>query len=326
LTLWADVDYFNDYSAQRLALELGDQLTAPPELVAEIRDDLAAIRRAQIEMTGIHARLPWGAGSILLLLNTYGVEMFQSGTFYELYALNEIYGPVQMHLFNLVPFLHLDFEGFYNSEILAAIYFIDGVDSAGPDGAVGDGSNIAADPPFYTFSFGWGDCMMGCAYRRYWEFEVIDETAVLLDEYGDPLDEPLVPYVVAGVDGRLLDGEFTGSFPSGDGIDGGNFTIRWGWCDLFLAGKDPTMLHYVDAFEVATGLLSDLRSTGTFDDATCFGVFDEGPVADSLPDPPPGEGRYFLARGSGECSAVGYGESSLPDDPRAALSGVCFAG
>jgi hypothetical protein len=320
LTLWADIDYLNDYSAQRLALELGGQLTAPPELVAEIRDDLAAICRARPDMTQIHAVLPWVPGEIFLLLNPDGVEMFESGTFYELYALNEIYGPVEMELF-MGSILLLDFEGFYNSEILAALYLIDGVDAAGPGETMGDGPDIEADPPFYTFRYAWGfDCPAGCPYERYWEFEVIDDTAVLLDEYGDPLEETLVPWVVAGVDGRVLDGEFTGSFPSGDGVDGGSFEIRWGRCDLFLEGRDPTLLHYVDSFRMVTGMLSDLRSSGNFDGASCLVSFAEGPVPDSLPDSPPGEGRYFLARGLEDCSVFGYG---VPGNPRAALDGVC---
>jgi len=325
LTLFADVDYLNEWSALRLALELGNQLTPPPELVMEISDDLAAIRRAEILMTGIHASPPWVPGNIWLHLNPDGVEMFESGTFYELYALNEIYGPVEMELF-ISTLLHLDFEGFYNSEVLAAIYLIDGVDIANPDDPLGDGPDIEADPPFYTFSYGWGDCASGCTSEHYWEFEVIDETAVLLNEYGTPLNHPdpfaagLAPWIVAGVDGRMLDGEFSGSLPSGDGVGGGSFEIRWGWCDLFLEERDPTLLHYVDSFRMVTGMLSDLRSSGSFDGASCLVSFAEGPVPDSQPDPPPGKGRYFLARGLEDCSVFGYG---IPYYPRAALDGLC---
>jgi hypothetical protein len=74
---------------------------------------------------------------------------------------------------------------------------------------------------------------------------------------------------------------------------------------------------------LVTGELSDLRSSGSFYGATCLGSFASGPVPDSQPDPPPGEGRYFLARGLEDCSALGFGESSLQEDPRTVLERVC---
>lgn len=323
LTLWADLRT----SARHLALELSGELTPPPDLVAELGDDLAAIRRSFLEMAAIHARLDFAPGSIFLHLTPEGLMMLDNGTFHELYALNEIYGPVRIRRFTLVPSLvHLEFDGFYHSERLAEIYLIDGVENTSPDAPVGDGSDIEADPPFYTFSFGWGDCPMGCTQRHYWDYEVLDGTAVLRNEYGDSLDETLNPRVIVGEDGGVLDGEFGGGFPSGDGVEGGSFTMRWGWCEMFMEDRDPTLLHFVDAFEVVTGLLSDLLSSGNFDGATCLGTFTEGPIVLSLPDPPPGEALYFVARGNGECAAPGFGTSTTPENPRAELTNVCLSG
>jgi len=72
--------------------------------------------------------------------------------------------------------------------------------------------------------------------------------------------------------------------------------------------------------DVATGLLSALRSTGTFSAATCLAdgiagtTFDDPGV-----NPPAGEGRWYLLRMTNGCGTGSFGNSSLVVDPRDAL-------
>ena len=86
------------------------------------------------------------------------------------------------------------------------------------------------------------------------------------------------------------------------------------YCDLLLAGVDPTMIHFRAPFLVATGELADLWIDGDFGLAYCLGYFAENPGTDPLGDPDPGEAFYYLAHGVHTCPS--YGDSSLATDPR----------
>lgn len=81
-------------------------------------------------------------------------------------------------------------------------------------------------------------------------------------------------------------------------------------CDLAMDGTCPTMMGFPPPFYVATGLFSDLAASGDFSLAGCAGLFTDSPSA----DPPSGDGRYYLARGTDHC--LTYGDSSLAPDPR----------
>ncbi len=85
---------------------------------------------------------------------------------------------------------------------------------------------------------------------------------------------------------------------------GGETLLDWSW----LAGQaGPGTVH-----DVASGSLSELRSSGGFGGASCLvSGAGEPPVADPGPDPPPGEGRYFLVRGRNACGAGSYGAGSV---------------
>jgi hypothetical protein len=91
-------------------------------------------------------------------------------------------------------------------------------------------------------------------------------------------------------------------------------------CDLYLDGTGPTLMEFPPSFHVAAGLLSALRAGGGFSSASCAGVFAESPGTDPLGDPPAGDGRYYLARGTDRCMT--YGDSSLDPDPRDELDAV----
>ncbi len=75
--------------------------------------------------------------------------------------------------------------------------------------------------------------------------------------------------------------------------------------------------------EVVTGNLSDLPADEGYGNAMCLGVFvGTSQAVDTRPDPPAGDGYYYLVRGT--CaSEIGYGESTLTPNPREILGTVC---
>jgi len=89
-------------------------------------------------------------------------------------------------------------------------------------------------------------------------------------------------------------------------------------CDLVMGDTDPDLIGFPAPFYVAAGLVSGLRHG--YSAATCVGYFPESPGVDPLEDPPPGDGRYYLARGVDHCPS--YGDSSLDPDPRDWLDAV----
>ena len=79
-------------------------------------------------------------------------------------------------------------------------------------------------------------------------------------------------------------------------------------------------------YDIASGLLGDLRSTGNYSQATClaFGLT-QSQYTDTRGNPPSGSGDYYLVRGRNGCGSGGYGDSGLVPDPRTDLdlSGPC---
>lgn len=55
-------------------------------------------------------------------------------------------------------------------------------------------ATVQSDRIEMTYSYGWGDCMAGCFYRRYWNFIVYPDCAV---EYGGSYGDPLSPTAIA---------------------------------------------------------------------------------------------------------------------------------
>lgn len=107
-------------------------------------------------------------------------------------------------------------------------------------------------------------------------------------------------------------------------------------CGLVVDGKAPTTLRFVchdDAvlgmpvdFDVRGGVLSELRSDRGFPRSSCVARALSNPAYDPLPDPPVGDGRYYLARAlaaANACNPLGYGDSEgLDPDPRRTLDAL----
>ena len=75
---------------------------------------------------------------------------------------------------------------------------------------------------------------------------------------------------------------------------------RWAWAD------QPGQ-----RFDVAGGLLSELRADGGAGGATCLADDLTVPrLVDPRGEPPPGEGYYILLRAEGACESGSYGADS----------------
>jgi hypothetical protein len=131
--------------------------------------------------------------------------------------------------------------------------------------------------------------------------------------------------LVAGIFGGSVD------FDPGPGSTiltsaGGNDAFLWkyGWSELHLKADTtgPTTIAFSPgspaSFDIVKGLVSDLRSSGTYAAAACFVALADAPVTDSEV-PPAGDAFYYLARGRNCCAAEGYGDSTTVPDPRDAL-------
>ncbi len=70
---------------------------------------------------------------------------------------------------------------------------IPGIIYSNGGGWSGDGSDITStifsDRIELTYSYGWGDCILGCIKRRYWKFNVYNDCSVeYLGSYGSEID------------------------------------------------------------------------------------------------------------------------------------------
>jgi len=96
-------------------------------------------------------------------------------------------------------------------------------------------------------------------------------------------------------------------------------------CDIRLAAQARTtiMLHPTcpaPSFTVVSGQISDLRTDRRYGRSDCLGSFLHA-AEDGQPDPAPGEGYYYLAKGlDAACASRGYGEANgVTTDPREEL-------
>ena len=173
--------------AQLLALEVEGQLQPSAELTEQIYNDLAAIRSTYPDVAHITFRPRAVPDEIIVGITQEAAEQFRNGQYHALDELNELYGVIEIrtHFRPSYSFLILKFNQVYNTQLLSQIYTqanLEGVRYAEPNGHIGDGPTIVAEPPFYIFINAWGDCPSGCIYHEYWSFKVEEEQAVLLSE------------------------------------------------------------------------------------------------------------------------------------------------
>ena len=150
--------------------------------------------------------------------------------------------------------------------------------------------------------------------------------------YHTPVDCNLQPVPALDVTGLLPLGTGAHTFTLEDtagGIFGTTSLYLVRDCGIWLEQSPGAVTlrflsHRVDvdgqpaSLDVVTGRLSELKADGGFARACSAGHFSQTGVVLSRPDPPTGEADYYLA--SGTChKPIGFGDSSLVPDPRAAL-------
>jgi glucose/arabinose dehydrogenase len=165
-------------------------------------------------------------------------------------------------------------------------------------------------------------------------------------------DFSIVSDIVNGPDGRLYVVAYArglvfrvslapGAVPDADGdevddacdcnaADATAWTVPREVPRLRLAGRAPTTLGWDSqagtagpgsTSTVTSGELGALRSSGSYATAACTLAVHlaEPRLADPRPDPPPGEGYFYLVRTGNACGAGSYGGGSSVPDPRDAL-------
>jgi hypothetical protein len=177
-------------SAVILGLELSPQLLPPPSLVAALRSDLMAINTYDAFFTQFRAVPDRVPGSILVALTDSAWSEYLAGQYHGLDALMQQYGPARTTALSYIKVLWLDFAQPYNPPALAALY-------AGATGVrYVDQNYVNGDPSVditcttlgrYVYAQGWGDCLMGCMYHHYWEFQVTGGVVTLLRSWGAEL-------------------------------------------------------------------------------------------------------------------------------------------
>jgi len=210
-----------DIDAATIALEQSGELRAPSDILARLRADLRAIRKAFPEMTSFEHVGEWVAGELLVGLTLEADEQFLAGNYHGLDDLNSDLGPVEIEYLGFGTLL-LRFSEPYHPERLVELYAAaEGVEFADPNfigGLIGK-TRILAEPPRYRFQGLFG---------QQWVFDVADGQVDFLDEMSAALSL-LAPSVLVDVEGNVLDGEFLGSFPSGDGDPEGDFVALIEW-------------------------------------------------------------------------------------------------
>jgi len=129
-----------------------------------------------------------------------------------------------------------------------------------------------------------------------------------------------------------LDGDLVDAGCDCDDGDAGAFAVPTAVPLIRLSGASPLGLGWDPQagragsgtrYSVISGLLSDLHADGNFDSACtdADGLVDPEAI-DTRPDPPLGDGYYFLVRAGNGCGDGTFGDSSLSPDPRDWLDGT----
>ena len=172
-----------------LGLDLSPHdLLPPPDLVAALRADLAAINTYDPFFETFVAQPSSPPGYLVVGLTDAAWADYLAGQYHGLDDLNQKYGPVDISAYEFIKALGLSFHQPYNSPVLAQIYATaTGLRYAEVTGYVGE--------PFtdidcvilgrYLYRKGWGDCPAGCEYHHYWDIQVTNGTVTLLRSWGD---------------------------------------------------------------------------------------------------------------------------------------------
>lgn len=125
-----------DEEAERLALFLGGELTAPQPLYERVRDDLAALRGAHPSLAGVPFVPRHDTRTLILTVPPAVHDAIAAGTYDEWSCLNDWYGAVEARTLTLRVAL-VRFAGRLDTERIAAEYAqLAGIETASPDALV----------------------------------------------------------------------------------------------------------------------------------------------------------------------------------------------
>jgi len=183
-----------------------------------------------------------------------------------------------------------------------------------------DGGDCAGtEPRDDGNNFDWDStCGAGFGYA----YPGTDFAATLADNGGLTLTHALlVGSSAIDVGGSCgLDTDQRGQARDDGACDSGAYELTCPISVALVGGQTEVTFHpETDGFDLATGALADLTADGDFSNVTCLGAFTASPYIDGMPDPLPGEGHYYLARGRTNCAGSLWGSSTLVPDPRDVL-------
>ena len=178
--------------ATYLALEFDGPsgiIRADPARVAAIDAELSLIREQYPLLSSIDVFPGFIPGSLIVSMTDEALSELEAGTFTGFDEIFEEYPVASIHIFTLLPAASIRFEEpLHSPNMLPLFLAVEGVTDAQANGAIGDGHDIILhDMGWYTFKYGWGDCPSGCMYEHYWEIQIQDGAAVVLQEWGDDM-------------------------------------------------------------------------------------------------------------------------------------------
>lgn len=189
--------------ADQMAIFLSGELTAPEELYARLRDDLARVREEygdevtantdRVSHVGdVEFQLPWVPSKVLVAFEAAWADSVREGNYPYWDALNAALGAVSISSLGSFDYVVIRFEPLLNPCVLGSFYRdLPGVRNSYPDQYCCDWPGIYPRPADSKTTLlirdAWGDCPAGCTGQEYWYFEVDDSADVVLRGKGSSL-------------------------------------------------------------------------------------------------------------------------------------------
>lgn len=175
-----------------LALELDGPngvIIPDPNLIAAIDAELSLIRAQIAQVADIHVFPDWAPGELMVRMTSEALAELQAGTFTGFDELFALYPVADLHFFTIIPWVLITFEDPLHPVNLAPLFLaVDGVTYTEANYTGGDGDDITIQAlGSYVFKHGWGDCPSGCTFNHYWQVEINDGVATVVDEWGDDI-------------------------------------------------------------------------------------------------------------------------------------------
>ena len=180
-----------------LALVYADSLQAPEEYAPMIAEHRDLIESTYSEVDGFWIFREWEPGYVYCKLSEAGWVDYLGGGYQELRDLIAAHPCFVSHADHFTRTLTiLGFVPLHSPRLAAGFAPLDEVMYCYLESWCCDGPTIEVlelgPTSRYIYRQAWGDCLMGCIYAYYREFEVTDGVATLIAEWGDEVaNEPM---------------------------------------------------------------------------------------------------------------------------------------